>query len=330
MRFKAGALFAGIGGFCQGFRESGIQTSWAIDIDYRVEKSYKHNYRDSEFIKADVANVRDGIVAGRQLEPVDVLHAGFPCQSFSIAGDRLGFDDPRGKLFFELMRIVREFGDEKPPILVFENSPYLQIGGRGEWFRRVKLEIQKAGYWFKDNNAFVINPQEHLGLPQHRPRLFMIALNRSRFRSGRFKINLEPPKQPIALSEFVNFDGEESDEYYLDAENRYHSMISAKRRNEKETLYQLRKFQVRVKDHCPTLTANMGLGGHNVPFLFDRRGLRKLTERECLQLQGFKNFDFPDGLSYSSKYLQVGNSVHVQVAKLIAFSLFEKLENLYG
>ena len=187
------------------------------------------------------------------------------------------------------------------------------------------VEIQKAGYWFKDSNAIVLDPQAHLGLPQYRPRLFMIALNRDRFRSGRIKLSIDPPRQTKSLSDLIDFDGEVDDQYYLDVENKYHEMISSKRRNEKEILYQLRKFQVRTKDHCPTLTANMGLGGHNVPFLFDRRGLRKLTERECLLLQGFANFDFPDDIPSSGKYLQIGNSVHVEIARLIAGLLVEKL-----
>lgn len=325
MSYRAGALFAGIGGFCEGFRECGIETTWAIDIDDRVAKSYTKNYGEERFIQADVKVVKDGAVADKTLEPVDVLHAGFPCQSFSMAGERHGFDDPRGQLFFELMRVIREFGDNKPSVLVFENSPFLQIGERGDWFRQVKSEIQNAGYWFKDNNAVVLDPQEHLGLPQYRPRLFMFAFNRERFRSGSFKLSIDPPAEKTTLSDLIDFEGEVDDQYYLDIENRYHAMISLKRRNESATLYQLRKFRVRTKDHCPTLTANMGLGGHNVPFLFDKRGLRKLTENECLRLQGFAEFSFPGDIPISAKYLQIGNSVHVEIAKLVGGMLVEKL-----
>ena len=299
MRFKAGALFAGIGGFCEGFKKAEIETIWAIDIDERVERTYSINHQAERFIRADITSVRERKANGVELETVDVLHAGFPCQSFSMAGDRKGFDDPRGQLFFELIRVIKEFGENKPPILVFENSPYLQIGERGEWFKRIKTEIQRLGYWFKDTNAMVIDPQEHLGLPQYRPRLFMIALSREHFRSGRFSIDFGSTTPPVALSDLVDFEGEADDSYYLDPENRYYGMISEKKRNERETLYQLRKFLVRVKDHCPTLTANMGLGGHNVPFLFDGKGLRKLTEKECSKLQGFNDFLFPDDIPSS-------------------------------
>lgn len=329
MKFKAGALFAGIGGFCEGFKKTAIETVWAIDIDERVERTYAINHQAERFIREDISKVSSGSAGGVELEPVDVLHAGFPCQSFSMAGDRKGFDDPRGQLFFELVRVIREFGDKKPPVLVFENSPYLQIGERGEWFKRIKTEIQKLGYWFKDSNALVIDPQEHLGLPQYRPRLFMVALSRQHFRSGRFAINFDTDPPRLPLSDLVDFEGESDDFYYLDPENRYFGMISEKRRNERETLYQLRKFRVRVKDSCPTLTANMGLGGHNVPFLFDGKGLRKLTEDECARLQGFNDFRFPDDIPSSAKYLQIGNSVHVDVAHVIGKAVREKLEAVY-
>jgi DNA (cytosine-5)-methyltransferase 1 len=326
LTLKAGALFAGIGGFCEGFKKSGIETSWAIDLDERAENTYNLNHITHEFIRADVKAIENNSILGRQLEPVDVLHAGFPCQSFSMAGERRGFNDPRGQLFFDLMRIIRDFQDKKPAILVFENSPYLQVGERGSWFKTVKSEIQKAGYWFKDSNTFIIDPQKHLGLPQFRPRLFMIALNRSTFRSGRFELDLSQEPKTRPLSDFIDFEGQQDDRYYLDRENRYFAMISEKKRNEPQTLYQLRKFRVRVKDHCPTLTANMGLGGHNVPFLFDGRGLRKLTETECVRLQGFEDFKFPDNIPGSAKYLQIGNSVHVEVAQMIANAVKDKME----
>ena len=134
MKLRAGAIFAGIGGFCKGFKRSGIETVWAIDIDERAGKTYTINHQIEQFICADVTKVRNSIANQIKLEPVDVLHAGFPCQSFSMAGNRQGFEDPRGQLFFDLIRIIREFGDNKPPVLVFENSPYLQIGQRGDSF----------------------------------------------------------------------------------------------------------------------------------------------------------------------------------------------------
>jgi DNA (cytosine-5)-methyltransferase 1 len=95
-------------------------------------------------------------------------------------------------------------------------------------------------------------------------------------------------------------------------------------------IYQLRKFLVRVKSagECPTLTANMGLGGHNVPFIHDSKGLRKLTEYECLRLQGFpSNFTFPDEVPRAKRYVQVGNSVAVPIAELLAVAVKNKFDS---
>lgn len=93
-------------------------------------------------------------------------------------------------------------------------------------------------------------------------------------------------------------------------------------------IYQLRKYQVRAKEPgvCPTLTANMGQGGHNVPFIMNGHGLRKLTEHECLRLQGFPaEFEFPDDVPRAKRYTQVGNAVAVPMAELIAERIKEKM-----
>ena len=105
-------------------------------------------------------------------------------------------------------------------------------------------------------------------------------------------------------------------------------MIS-KEVEDKSCIYQLRKFLVRVKEPgvCPTLTANMGQGGHNVPFVHDSKGLRKLTEYECLKLQGFPvDYKFPDSVSRANRYVQIGNSVVVPVASLLGRAVKEKIQ----
>ena len=121
---KAGALFSGIGGFCLGFQQHGIKTVWAVEKDPHAVVTYKKNVPDVRIIErnGEPAGIETVTVLGDQLEPVDILHAGFPCQSFSAAGDRKGFDDPRGQLFYEIIRILKEFGDKRPSVLVLENS----------------------------------------------------------------------------------------------------------------------------------------------------------------------------------------------------------------
>jgi DNA (cytosine-5)-methyltransferase 1 len=158
----------------------------------------------------------------------------------------------------------------------------------------------------------------------------MVAWSIDHFQSGRFKfpeVDAPPKKDP---TKFIDFKGEQDDQYYLPTDNRYFKMISKEKVDTRSLkhVYQLRKYFVRQKEPgiCPTLTANMGHGGHNVPFIWDRRGLRKLTETECLKLQGFpKSFKFPDAVSSVQRYAQIGNAVAPPVATLLARAVKEKI-----
>lgn len=322
---KSGALFSGIGGLCLGFERACIPTAWAVESDHHTAETYSANLLGGRLLKKDI---REVTVAGDHLEPVDVLHAGFPCQSFSQAGARMGFEDPRGMLFFEVIRLLKEFGESRPSVLVLENAPFLRYGDGGAWFLRLQNEIRKAGYWFREDNAAELDAFKLTHLPQQRVRLFMVALSTHRFSTGRFSFPQAPVSSgPKSLTDYIDFDGEVDDSYYLPKENRYYRMIDGAASGDRQ-IYQLRKYLVRVKEPglCPTLTANMGLGGHNVPFIYGRNGLRKLTEYECLALQGFPpEFRFPDHVPRARRYTQVGNAVAVPVAERLAQCVSAKL-----
>jgi DNA (cytosine-5)-methyltransferase 1 len=328
---KAGALFSGIGGFCLGFGRVGIKTSWAIENDPMSVSTYRRNIKGVRIIENNgvPSSIKDVTVSGFDLEPVDVLHAGFPCQSFSQAGEKRGFEDPRGQLFYEIIRLVKEFGDKKPSVIVLENSPHIRYGEGGSWFLELTKEIKKAGYWFRESSCAELDCYRLTPLPQKRNRLFMVAFSIDHFRNGKIEFPTTINKDEKNLENYIDFSESLEDEsYYLPEENRYHKMIS-KEVDDKTCIYQLRKFLVRVKEPgvCPTLTANMGLGGHNVPFIHDAKGLRKLTEYECLRLQGFpEGFEFPDEVIRAKRYMQVGNSVAVPVVALLAKQILEKIE----
>jgi DNA (cytosine-5)-methyltransferase 1 len=326
-KLKSGALFCGIGGLCFGFEAAGFKTAWANDADPYACEVYRKNFPATRLIEKDVRRLS---VARDRLEPVDVLHAGFPCQSFSQAGARSGFNDERGKLFFEIIRIVKEFGEKKPRAIVLENAPFLTMGEGGVWFLEITRQLQRSGYWFRDSSAQVLDLFELSNVPQKRARLFMVAWSVDHFKSGRFnfpEVSRAPDKNP---AKFIDFDGRQEDHYYLPTNNRYFKMISKEKADTHKFkhIYQLRKYLVRQKEPgvCPTLTANMGHGGHNVPFVWDGRGLRKLTEQECLRLQGFpKAFKFPDAISSKQRYAQIGNAVAPPVAALVARAVREKI-----
>lgn len=167
--------------FCHGFESTGFATAWANDIDPYACSVYRLSFPKNRLIEKDV---RELSVRKDRLEPVDVLHAGFPCQSFSQAGSRKGFDDERGKLFYEIIRIVKEFKQDKPRVIVLENAPYLKYGAGGLWFLEVSTQLQKAGYWFRESNAQELDLFELTDIPQQRTRLFMVAWSIDHFRAS--------------------------------------------------------------------------------------------------------------------------------------------------
>jgi DNA (cytosine-5)-methyltransferase 1 len=327
---KAGALFSGIGGFCYGFEAAGIPTAWAVEHDRYACETYKANFPNTRLLQKDVRTVT---VKGDALEPVDVLHAGFPCQSFSQAGEKAGFADERGLLFFEVVRLLHEFGKNRPKVLVLENTPFLRYGEGGAWFLRIQNEIRKAGYWFREENSAELNTFDLTELPQQRIRLYMVALSTEAFPSGRFEFpNVHRPEEK-SLEDYINFVTDIDNDYYLPKDNRYYHMITDAHAGDRQ-IYQLRKYLVRTKQKgvCPTLTANMGLGGHNVPFIWAPDGLRKLSELECAALQGFPTkFSFPPTVPRAKRYMQVGNAVAPPMAKLIATKVRDRIlkENLF-
>lgn len=323
--FTHGSLFAGIGGICNSFNALGFVNEFVNELDARALETYKSNHFTNTPIAGSIADI-----SAKSLSPVDVIHGGFPCQSFSIAGLRGGFNDPRGKLFFEITRIVAEFGDKKPKIIVLENAPNLLRGEGGSWFRKINMELSKLGYWFDQSNALLLNTAEHTGIPQSRERLFMVCLSADHFDSNPIRQSDFKKVSLRSLSEFIDPYLEVDEKYYLDPENKYSRLIMSKRNIEDPyQIYQLRKFEVRLaaKGMCPTLTANMGHGGHNVPFIISNERVRKLTERECLNIQGFdSNFSFPDTVSSMSKYAMIGNAVSPPVSKLIADRVLKLLK----
>lgn len=228
---------------------------------------------------------------GDHLEPVDVLTAGFPCQPFSVAGEKLGFQDERGLLFLHIVRIIREFGKSKPKVLLLENVKNLKTHDKGRTFTRIKSEIQKAGYWFGDNDARILHAADYTDIPQNRERIFMVAMSREHFPANSFTFPKPFSKRKTrAVAEFLDLDRKPNDWYYFKPRSQYYSLFKkAIDKGGRDAVYQLRRNYVRrnMSGMCFTLMANMGDGGHNQPVIRDRWGIRKLTPRECARLQGY-------------------------------------------
>ena len=244
-------------------------------------------------------DVREVSVRADSLSAVDVLTAGFPCQSFSQAGSRRGFEDPRGALFFEIPRLIEEYQQsDRPALIILENVPHLLHGVNGAWFDCVRRSMRRAGYWFREEACWIANVKDATDLPQDRERLFMVAASRTRFSRNPFSPPLAANgsgSETRPLSDFIDRTRRGEDDAYLPRDNRYCKMITqAMGAGESDAnLYQLRRSYVREKKQglCPTLTANMGVGGHNVPFVRDPWGIRRLSVSEVAGLQGFGDTD---------------------------------------
>lgn len=235
----------------------------------------------------------------------------FPCQPFSIAGYRKGFNDEgRGDLVFNIIDIIKE---KKPRVVFLENVKNLYSHDKGQTYQYIRELIEKEGYYVTEK---VINTMNYGDLPQNRERLYIVAFkNKNNFEKFEFP---KQKKLKTNLDSILETEGVDSYFYY----NNKPLFEKLKDDVVKEnTVYQWRRVYVRENKSgvCPTLTANMGTGGHNVPIIKDKKGIRKLTPTECLRLQGFpNNFEFPDDMSRGNRYKQVGNSVSIPVIQLIA------------
>jgi len=328
VQVTVGSLFAAIGGFCRAFEEADARVLWANEKDRFARETFVLNFPDVRFIHKPV---EDLTVRGDRLEPVDVLTAGFPCQPFSIAGEKRGFHDERGLLFLHIIRLLKEFGPRRPKVLLLENVRNFRVHDRGRTFRRVQTEIQKAGYWFSEANAQVLNTATHTDIPQNRERIFMVALSTATFRENTFSFP-EPLPGDFLLNvhDFLDLDSPGPEELYFKPGSRYYPLLEeAIRSGDKSAIYQLRRSYVRenMSGMCFTLMANMGDGGHNQPVIKDKWGIRKLTPMECARLQGYDDdwFRVPPTLSKNQLYKQIGNSVTVPLVVRIAEGIVQLL-----
>ena len=305
--YKVGSMFAGIGGICLGFKMSGAEIVWANEIDKYACITYRENFGDKYLVEGDIHDIKTD-----DIPDIDILTSGFPCQAFSIAGYRKGFDDERGNLFFETLRVIK---DKRPRAFLIENVKNLVSHDNGKTFNIMKDALMQEGYYIKYK---VLNSMEFGNVPQNRERIYVVGFI-DEDESYRFKFP-EPVKLTKSIGDIVNKEIKADERYYYTSSSKYYNDLKETITKE-DTIYQLRRVYIRENKSsvCPTLTANMGTGGHNVPLIKDKYGIRKLTPRECLLFQGFpKEYKIPQKLSNGQLYKQAGNSVSVPVIKRIA------------
>ena len=305
MTFKIGSLYAGIGGIDKGMEQAGFEVAWANEVDAHACETYLLNHAGKNLFEDDVYNLDIS-----QLGAIDLLAAGFPCQPFSVAGYRKGFEDERGNHFEQIMKIVDAL---QPQVLFLENVKNFRNHDKGRTYQTAKKMIEERGYHPKDA---VLNTADYANIPQNRERFFLVAF-RDKQLADRFEF---PEKTELTMTINDLIDEAKVDErfYYTEKSGIYERIVDEITRT--DTLYQWRRKYVRENKNnmCPTLTANMGTGGHNVPIILTKQGIRKLTPKECFRFQGFNDIQFPDDMAVSHLYKQAGNSVTVPVIKRIA------------
>lgn len=310
-----------MGGFSVGLEKVGFETVLTNDFEESCVKTLNHVHPSAKNLLGSIADskCRNSMA---ELDDIDVVSGGFPCQPFSVAGAQDGFDDlHRGSLFFEMMGAISCM-KSPPKVLFLENVPNLLRRNGGQWMTQILSTLRKGGYWVSSRNYFLLNSREVTGTPQSRERLFIVAYHRDYFRRNYFQLDsVKTGYSKQTLWELIDRTQKMEDRLYLEPGNKHCIMILREAdRVGKNRLFQIRRAEVRANPEgvCPTLAANMGLGGHNVPFVIDNFGVRKLSVAECLELQGFgKDFRFPAGLSDSKKLVMIGNSVNPGVVAYI-------------
>lgn len=306
-KLKTIDLFAGVGGIRLGFESTGMfETVWANDFEPKCKLTYDLNFKEAPLTVADITKV-----SVDDIPDCEFVVGGFPCQAFSVAGYRQGFKDEkgRGNLFFDVARIIEA---KKPVGFLLENVKNLKTHDKGNTFKVIEKTLTDLGYHIKTQ---VLNSMDYGNVPQNRERIYIVG-----FKDEKIANRFEFPKQ-IKLTKDVRsvLDKEVDDKYYYNDKPLYERIKDDI--VDENVAYQWRRQYVRSnkKGVFPTLTANMGMGGHNVPIIVDSKGIRKLTPRECFRVQGFpKSYKLPSDIADSALYKQAGNSVSVPVIKRIA------------
>ncbi len=330
--YTFGSLFAGIGGICIAFSEEHFIVKWSNELDKFACQTYRKNQSHiSKELDIAEQNVIDFVPPCK----VDVLGGGFPCQPYSVAGPMLGLNDKRGRPMFD--EIIRIAGETDPRVIFLENVGNLKNFDKGKTFPIMQDLLTRAGYPYQF--VKVLNSKDYSGIAQFRNRIYIVAfMNIADYQE--FERLYDTTFGPIEAT--IKFDQIVSSRSYPDkyfySKNirgtctsiRYEEHFVPNVTKEK-VFYQYRRDKMRENKSglCPTLTASMGCGGHNVPIILDNGHIRKLTPQECLKVQGFPDwFEFPDDMADGHKYKQVGNSVTVPLIKRFASLIRQTLENI--
>ncbi|MGR3978934.1 DNA cytosine methyltransferase [Acinetobacter sp. 1207_04] len=317
-QFKFIDLFAGVGGFRMALQNLKGSCVFSSEWNKNAQETYFQNYGEKPDGDITLNDTKEKIP-----QNFDILCGGFPCQAFSIAGNQKGFNETRGTLFFDIVDIAER---HQPRVIFLENVKNLISHDKGNTFEVIKNTLKELGYavYFQ-----VLNSMTHANVPQNRERIFIVAFNEALVPNhAEFQF---PEAIPLTKTIHDFLETEKVDQkYYYKPDHMYYPTLKESMTS-RDTLYQWRRVYVRENKSnvCPTLTANMGAGGHNVPLLVDDFGIRKLTPKECFAFQGYPvdKMVFPEKMANSALYMQAGNSVTMPLIQRIGEKILEVLNS---
>jgi DNA (cytosine-5)-methyltransferase 1 len=291
MKFTYIDLFAGIGGFHQAADALGGKCVFASEIDSEAKRAYKENYKLEP--QGDITQI-----SASEIPNHDVLLAGFPCQPFSIIGKKLGFDDIRGTLFFEIVRILEE---KKPKMFVLENVKQLKTHNNGKTLETILKTLKTLNYKVYTE---ILNALD-FGLPQKRERIIIVGfLNQS------VNFSFPNPKLRGKLKDILE------DEDTIDAKHFASETIVKKRKAKHKSEYYPSIWHENKGGNISSYPYSCALrAGASYNYLLVN-GTRRLTPREMLRLQGFPD-SFKIACNDSQTRKQAGNAVPVNVIKAV-------------
>ena len=301
MKLRVIDLFAGLGGIRLGFESvTNIDCVFSSEWDKNAQKVYEDNFGELPF-----GDIND--IPAKQIPDHDILLAGFPCQAFSIAGKQLGFSDTRGTLFFNIQEIIRE---KQPKAFLLENVKRLKTHDNGKTFAIIKKNLKELGYIVYDK---VFNSLD-FGVPQKRERIYIVGFKP--------KLEFKYPEVPGFYEPLEKYLDEEVPDNYFVSEK-----IAKKRLNKvKGNPSSPSIWHENIGGNISALPYSCALraGGSYNYLLVD--GKRRLTGREMLRLQGFKD-DFIVDVPYTQIRKLAGNSVTIPVISAIASEMLISLNN---
>ena len=308
MKFKFIDLFAGIGGIRLAFEKAGGTCVFTSEWDSFAQVTYESNFGDKphgDITKIDV----------KEIPKHDILLGGFPCQPFSNAGLKKGFEDTRGTLFFDVARIV-DF--RKPSMILLENVKGFLRHDKGRTLRVVEETLDELGY-----NVFykVLNAKD-FGVPQNRERIYIVGINRGKL--GNIGFSFPAPKNKKTKVGDILEDSVDP-KYTLSNKLWQGHKRRLKEHREKGNGFGYSLFDAE-SPYTSTISARYYKDGSEILIEQVGNNPRKLTPREAARLQGFpENFTIP--VSDTQAYKQFGNSVAVPVVTAIASEMFKVLEH---